>query len=216
MTLYKIVVNGEAHGQDIQNYFAYRLGAGIDASILPNYGASSIAEEWVQEVMPDFLNAVSNKYTLQSLDVYTYGNAFGLVYSAPYRLDVNEAGHITGESLGPASCITYKANLEPMLLTEEWIAPKRGWVSVGPVSEGWFEDGKVIDAFWTNPNAEIFNFAEAISQNLEAIDPPALFYPVRLKQNQVLGVNTIVGYADIQSWSVDRRLKFRRSRQYAR
>jgi hypothetical protein len=125
-------------------------------------------------------------------------------------------GFYAGQSLGPASNITFKANFEPMVITEGLLAPKRGWVSVGPLSEDIFTDGLVIDSFWTSPTEPLNQLAAALATNLEVAVPPAIFFPIRLKQNKVLGINTVVGYADIESWAPDRRLKSRKSRQYAR
>lgn len=214
--LYKIVVNAECKGQNIQNYFAYRVGVGVDPQILPHGGGQVLAEEFRQEVLPELKDMMHQSTLIQSLDVYVYNSAFSLIYSAPYRMDINEPGSLAGSLVSPASYVTFKANLEPMLITEAVIAPKRGWSSIGPLVEEWFEDGKLHDTLWNMVENPMKKLSEALAQNLEAIDPPAIFYPVRLKQNQIAGINTIVGYADIQSWAADRRLKIRKSRQYDR
>lgn len=214
--LYKIVVNAECKGQNIQNYFAYRVGVGVDPQILPLGGAQVLAEEFRQEVLPALKACMHETTMIQTLDVYVYNSAFSLIYSAPHREDVNEPGTLAGSLISPAQYVTFKANLEPMLITEALIAPRRGWSSIGPMVEEWFIDGKIHDTLWNTVDNVFDTLADKLASNLEAIDPPAIFYPVRLKQNQVLGVNTIVGYADIQSWAPDRRLKIRKSRQYDR
>lgn len=214
--LYKIVVNGQAHGQDIQNYFGYRVGLGIDPSIWPLNGADVVASNFAGEVLPAMLAMLSVAYTCQTLDVYTYNEQFELTLTQPFRMNINLLGTYEGQSLGPASNVTIKANFEPMFITEGLIAPKRGWISLGPLSEDLFEDGQLTDSFFNSPTTQIHVLEQQMCQNLENLLPPAIFYPVRLKQNKVLGVNTVVGYADIQSWSADRRLKIRKSRQYAR
>jgi hypothetical protein len=214
--LYKIVLNAECKGQNIQNYFAYRVGVGIDPQLVPFAGASVLAEEFRQEVLPALKDVMHESVMIQSLDVYVYNSAFSLIFSAPYREDVNEPGELAGSLISPAQYVTFKANLEPMLITEAVIAPKRGWSSIGPMVEEWFTDGKINDTLWNMVDQPFVTLCDRLASNLESIDPPAIFYPVRLKQNQVLGVNTVVGYADIQSWAPDRRLKIRKSRQYDR
>jgi len=213
--LYKLVINGQAHGQDIKNYFAYRLGVGVDPNILPFVGSGVLAEEWLAEVGPSWMNLHHTAYELQTVDVYAYNEQFQLMLTLPYSKPVHEFGGYEGQSLGPASNITFKANFEPMVITEGLIAPHRGWMSVGPLSEDIFEDGLLIDSFWTSPTESLALLAAAMGQNLESIDPPAVYFPIRLKQNQVLGVNTVVGYADVKDWAPDRRLKMRKSRQYS-
>jgi hypothetical protein len=175
-----------------------------------------LAEEFRQEVLPALKDVMHESVMIQSLDVYVYNSAFSLIFSAPYREDVNEPGELAGSLISPAQYVTFKANLEPMLITEAVIAPKRGWSSIGPMVEEWFTDGKINDTLWNMVDQPFVTLCDRLASNLESIDPPAIFYPVRLKQNQVLGVNTVVGYADIQSWAPDRRLKIRKSRQYDR
>jgi len=213
-SLFKVVLNGTASGQDVKNSLAYRVGVGVDPSIFPRSGAEAVAEQVLDEVVPAFLALVHESYMLETIDVYCYNEQFSLKYTAPYSLIVNLNGGASGECISPASNITFKANLEPMLITETMIAPRRGWLSVGPLSESFFENGLVAGALWTNPEERIGTLATKLKQNLESLNPPFIMYPVRLKQNTVLGINTVVGYADIQSWAPDRRLKIRKSRQY--
>lgn len=216
MSIYKLVINGQANGQDIKNTFAYRLGVGINPELIPNWGIDVLAEEWLQEVGPKWLDCHPQSYTLQTIEVSVFSTGtlgFSPVFTAPQSVPVNQTGHISGESMGPASCFVYKANLEPQLITSALTAPRKGWMFVGPATEGHFADGLMVDGYFSASDTSFQQLATKMAENLESIDPPALYYPVRIKQVISAGILRITGYSDIKSWTLDRRLHFLRSRQ---
>jgi hypothetical protein len=216
MSIYKLTINGQCLGQDIQNHFAYRLGVGINPELIPNFGIDVLAEEWMQEVMPTWLAVHPQSYLLQDIKVEVFSTGvlgFTPVFTAPQVVAVNQPGSIGGETMGPASCFVYRANLEPMLITSALTAPKKGWMFVGPATEGHFADGQLIDGYFSQSDTSFQVLARKMAENLESIDPPAVYYPVRIKQVVNAGVLHITGYSDIKSWVLDRRLHFLRSRQ---
>lgn len=219
MSIYKLVINGNAHGQDIKNTFAYRLGVGVNPELIPNFGIDVLAEEWLQEVGPKWLAVHPQAYTLQTIEVSVFSTGvlgFSPVFTAPQSVPVNQNGTISGETLGPASCIVYKANLEPQLITSALTAPRKGWMFVGPMTENHFANGEMVDGYFSASDTSFQQLAQKMAENLESIDPPALYYPVRIKQVIDAGILKITGYSDVKSWTLDRRLHFLRSRQLAK
>lgn len=212
--IYRVTTIGDMDGQAVRMNFYYRLGAGVDAQLLPFVGSQSICEEFVQEVLPKLMDCLSNQYANQYVEADVLESTFSVMLSMPYRMPTPGVyGQHSATSLGSGSYVWLKANLEPMTIIEGVIAPKKGGVMVGPLCEDQFTDGFLDSAWYDNDQTAFFKLGAALGANLESIDPPAVYWPVRVRINRALGgLITLVGYADVQSWSVDNRLKILKSR----
>jgi len=218
MAIYRVTTVGDCQGQEIRMNFFYRLGIGIDASLLPFVGCQAIAEEFEQEVLPAILNCQTEQYTNQYIEADLLESTFNITLSMPYRHPtINRHGVAGGQSLGPASYVYLRANLEPMNIVEGIVAPKKGGVMFGPLAEAHFADGRLESQWWNNDQSQFNQLAVKLSQNLEGIDPPAIYWPVRVRIVRALGgLITFVGYSDVQRFTVDTRLKVLKSRQLER
>lgn len=212
-TTYDLHLVGRANGQEIRNTFGYRLGAGVDASIFPLWGAQPVAEEFQQEVLPAILDCIGDNYAADRIEVYPHNGLGLVVLSLPYvKFLNNQVGKQTSDDIGPAAYVTMRANLEPMTLLESFTAPKRGWVNIGPICEGQITNGRLEEGWFNTGTTAFGRLATAMSKNLEGIDPPAVYYPVRLAKKTILKAVTVVGYADVMDWSVNPVMKMSRSR----
>jgi hypothetical protein len=219
---YKVVLNGTYKGKDNQNTLYYRTALDLAGGLFGFGGAAELAEEVHQEVVPAFLDCKPTEYILQTIDVIPRNGAFELLYQLPYKREVNEQG--TGITLsnltdGPALAINFKFNLEPVLLgLQAFTAPKRGYIAVGPVASSWVDDSGKLDSTMLADVEGIFQkLGDALSQNLESIDPPAVWFPIRVAEHygSVTGGLLGWGYADVMGCSVDEYVTFRRSRRIA-
>jgi hypothetical protein len=62
------------------------------------------------------------------------------------------------------------------------------------------------DLLWTA-------LCHALANNVETLIPPAVFFPIRVHQDKVLGIFKITSYADIRDATLRNQSSFRRSRQ---
>lgn len=219
-TFYKVVLNGSYKGKDNKNTLFYRSAAGFAAGAFGFGGARELAEEVKQEVVPSFLAFKPASYMLETIDVTPRNDAFELLYQLPYRLECNMAG--TGAALfadtdGPALCINFKFNLEPTAIGPQTLtAPKRGYIAVGPVPSAWVDDeGRLAGGVLQTASGAARTFASKISSNLESIDPPAVWFPVRVSEKYgATGAGLLSwGWADVESATIDEYVSFRRSRR---
>jgi len=218
---YKAVLNQNYKGQDIKNILYYRTAVDTASGLFGFGGAAEVAEEINQEIVPKYRAMMPPDWSMQSIDVYPYNNLFELVYQLPYTLPVNVNGQWTnfGTTNGPAPCVNIKFNLEPTVIgSQALLAPKRGYVAISPISDQWIgDDGYLIDDVFTGVVGDLNDLADALSSNLESIDPPAVFFPIRAKVVMSApgeGGATVIAsaFADISSAAVNRRMSFRRSR----
>jgi hypothetical protein len=120
---------------------------------------------------------------------------------------------------GPAICFNVRFNLEPKLFgVDLFSAPNRGYLAVGPVSSDWIDNsGKIVDSFFNGTNAAFTNLCNALSENVEQVLPPAVFYPIRVRKHWGIGgVGSNLlgwGFSDVNGASVDRNTSYRRSRR---
>ena len=217
---YEVVLNGTVAGKDHLNTLYYRTALDPVGGLFGFGGASEVAEEVLQEIVPSYLDCHPTTYTLQSIDVYPRNGLFEALYQLPYKLDVNSSGTVVAGMQGfdgYAISVNIRFNLEPVLFgLQAFSAPKRGYISIGPINSALIQDsGELIDGVFTNPGSNLKLLAAAVSQNLESIDPPCVFFPIRVAKHfgSVSGGLLGWGYADVMSASVDRWTTFRRSRR---
>lgn len=210
---YRVVMNGQASGQDIKNILYYRIGLGVDLSPFDFAGAQALAGAVKDQVWSKMKNVICDQYELQSIDVSPINDEFELVYQMPYSLGVSEVGAHTTASHGPAACVNIKFVLEPTNILNGIKPPARGYIALGPIPANWVgEDGMVTNAVATGN--DMVQFLGAISQNLEVLLPvPTIWYPIRLKQSRILGgLIHWESFADVKGAVLSRRASFRRSR----
>lgn len=216
---YEVVLNGSYKGKDNKNSLYYRTAYDPAGGALGFGGASELAEEVIQEIVPAFLDLKPAEYLLESIDVYPRNNLFELLYQLPYKKPVNLPGtswSSAGGTDGPALAVNVRFNLEPTLVGLQTLtAPKRGYVAVGPCNSSWIDDaGKLSDTLFNNAEEAFGRLAAKLSENLESIDPPCLWFPIRVSKHYgALNAFLGWGWADISSASVDPYVSFRRSRR---
>ena len=210
---YKVVLNGSAYGQDIRNILYYRSGIGVDVSGFTLAGSEALAGNIKQEIWPAMKKVMPAAYSLETIDVSPINDEFQLVYQMPYSEVVQEAGLVADITVGPAMCYNIKFNLEPTSILNGIKPPSRGYVAIGPMPSGWVgTDGylKTVDM-----NAQdMQDFVASLAQNIEQLVPVAfVWYPIRLKQNRILGgLVHWEAYSDVKGAVLARRASFRRSR----
>lgn len=210
---YKLVMNGQASGQDIKNVFYYRTGPGVDIGVFDFAGAAALAGNFKQEVWSKIKELLTNEYQLETIDVSPINDEFQLVYQMPYSLAVSESGLYDGASYGPAACMNIKFVLEPTTILNGIKPPSRGYVALGPIGASMVDEaGYILTGQLTGPN--MVNLLAAVAQNLEQVLPvPASWWPIRLKQSRILGgLIHWESFADIKGAVCSRRASFRRSR----
>lgn len=210
---YKVVLNGSANGQDIKNILYYRAGVGVDMSGFPLAGAEALAGNIKQEVWPKLKNLICNQYTLETIDVSPINDEFQLMYQMPFSLLVSENAARTGPSYGPAACMNIKFVLEPTSIVNGIKPPQRGYLAIGPIpAEIVTEDGYLTASFMGENS--LSEALAALGANVEQVLPvPQVWYPIRLKQNRILGgLVHWESYSDVKGAVVSRRASFRRSR----
>lgn len=217
---YEVILNGSYLGKDNKNSLYYRTAIDPAGGLFGFGGASEVAEEVLQEVVPAFLATKPNSYMLQTIDVIPRNELFSLLYQLPYKKDVMQlgtSGWLQNSGDSPALAVNVRFNLEPTVIgLQAFTAPKRGYVAIGPLPSTWLDDsGKISDALLTDPEGAIKNLESALSQNLESIDPPAIFFPIRVSKHYGgLGGGLLgYGYADVSSCSFDQYATFRRTRR---
>jgi hypothetical protein len=215
MAIYRAVLKGSVHGQSIINNLYYRTGIGIDIDGLSIGGADTLGTCIKDQVWPKLKECLPGAYTLETIEVYPFKDGtFDLMYQNPASTRVFEHGTREDASDGPAICAIVKFNLEPTVILENGIKPpKRGYVAVGPIPSAWINDtGKLDETFFVNPLFQLNALADALAANLESLLPPVVFFPVRVRQENILGVWKPVSYADVGGATVRQRTSFRRSR----
>jgi hypothetical protein len=217
---YKVVLNGSYAGKDNLNTLYYRTLVDVGGGAFGFGGARELAEEVIQEIVPQWLDCKPPQYNLQTIDVYPRNSLFELLYQLPFKQEVNLAG--TGDwTLGgqdsSALCLNFRFNLEPTVLgLQTFTAPKRGYIAVGPLPSLWLEDdGRLVSTQLNNVASNVRQLCDKLGQDLESIDPPAIFAPIRVAEHygEVGGGFLGYGYADVDSVTVDEFASFRRSRR---
>jgi hypothetical protein len=209
---YKVVLNGRYQGQAVVNILYYRLGVEFIPGPLNFAGAEDLAFQIIQEIWtPTMKGLYPVEYVLENVTVYPYSTTFDLLFQMPYVLTVNEAGTQAGlPTNGPAGCAIVRFNLEPTSPLNGFFAPKSGYVALGPVPDANIDNtGHLVPAY----QGFLQDIGDAMSQDLENLIPPAIFYPIRMKSANVAGVIRFISWADIASASVRSLASFRRSRQ---
>jgi hypothetical protein len=210
---YKVVLNGNAQGQDIKNVLYYRSGLGVDVSGLTLAGSQALAGNVKQEIWPGLKSFIPNDYTLETIDVSPINDEFQLVYQMPYSEVVQEQGLGTGLTAGPAMCMNIKFNLEPTSILNGIKPPARGYIAIGPVSVGNVDETGFLHTAFMQA-AGIQSFVNSLASNIEQVLPvPFVWFPIRLKQNRILGgLVHWEAYSDIKGAVLSRKVSFRRSR----
>jgi hypothetical protein len=213
MAFYKVVLNGQAYGQDIKNILYYRTGLGVDIAGLTVGGTVELANSVRAIIWPLMKQVLTDSYRLEDITASVYNDGtFDLVYQNPTTVQVGENGVRAGTLNGPATCAIVKFSLEPtMLIANGPKPPKRGYVAIGPLCDDQIGNGGSMvldgleDAKWT---ALCF----ALANNVVSLIPPAVFFPVRMHQDKVLGVFRFTSFADVRDAMVRNMASFRRSR----
>jgi len=211
--LYKAVLNGSAQGQDIKNILYYRTGLGIDISGLTIGGTVELANGIHAMVVPSLLDCLVADYQLEDITVYAYDEStFNLFYQVPYTLGVYQNGNRGGDTDGHAQCGILRFDLEPsVVLIDGPRPPRRGYLAIGPLPSDWITNAGVLDRTGSN-GTKLDALTAAVSSNVETLIPPALFFPVRVHTDKVLGIVKIASFADIQNATWRPQTSFRRSR----
>jgi len=220
---YKVVLNGSYMGKDNQNTLWYRAAIDVGGGLFGFGGASELAEEVKQEVLPAYLEAKPTAYTLQTIDVYPLNELLQPIYQLPYKLEVNEMGTATSPAAqeidSPGLALNIRFNLEPTLIGPQALtAPKRGYVAIGPIPSAWLDNaGRIQSSLFGQAEWVMTRLAAKLSEDLQSIDPPCVFFPVRVSSKVdpggVPGSPLAWGYADVSSATVDEYATFRRSRR---
>jgi len=217
---YKVILNGSYKGKDNLNTLYYRAEFDPMGGNLGFGGANELADQLVAEVVPAYLACKPAEYTLQTIDIVPRNAVFELMYQLPYRREVNLPGNswsTASATDGPALCCTINFNLEPQVIgLQAFTAPKRGYVSVGPLNSVWVDDSGKLDSTIFQDAEGIFRvLCDKLSQDLISILPPAAFAPIRVAEHygSLAGSAFGWGYADVQSATVDEYVSFRRSRR---
>lgn len=219
MAIYKVQLNGEVLGQHICNNLFYRTGVGIDLDGLTVGGAAELAAGVKDKVWSKMKASLPSSYTLQDITVYPFHDgSFDLMFQNPYTLNVGESATANMQTDGPAQCAIIKFNLEPTTILPNGVKPpKRGYVAFGPISSSAIDDsGHIVSEVLNDPMNELMQVAKAMSENIENLLPPVIWYPIRVHQDSVLGLLKITSFADISGASVRRLASFRRSRMAER
>lgn len=215
MAIYKCVLNGSYHGNRINNILWYRTGLGLDLDGLTVGGAGELANAIKNVVWPKFKVVVPPEYSLLDITVYPYhDDTLELMYQNPFTLAVGDTGDGDNNTDGPAVCMNIKFNLEPTAILPNGVfPPRRGYIAVGPLPSLYVDNtGHITNAIFINPLDNIHKLSAALSENLESLLPPVVWYPIRVSQRKVLGVFKLISFADVSSAAVQRRVSFRRSR----
>jgi hypothetical protein len=213
MAIYKVVLNGTYRGQDVKNILYYRNGIAIDLGGLTIGGTVEVADAVRTMVWTPLRAILSASYILQSITAYVYDEGtFQLLYQNPITVNVNEAGMVQGLTNGPAVCAILNFQLEPTsILTNGIKPPKKGYLAIGPLTDA--QVGIDGDLDMSVPGSLYFTAVQlAMSNNVETLLPPAVFFPIRVHQDKVLGVFKITSYADIRGSTFRGLTSFRRSR----
>lgn len=215
MALYHAALHGTYQGQSIVNNLYYRTGIGFDLDGLSIGGAKELADCIKGQVWNKMKPCLPVGYTLERIDVYPYHDGtFDLLYQNPWTLNVLENGTEPDSTDGPATVCIIKFNLEPTQIFANGIMPpKRGYVAVGPVVSGWIDnDGNLTQTAFIGAAARFQELATALAANLENLLPPVVFFPIRMKTLNILGVYKPASWADVGGAVLRRRTSFRRSR----
>jgi hypothetical protein len=216
MAVYKCVLQGEYAGQAVNNILYYRNAPNTEISGLTLGGTQELCNLVIEFVWPKLKAIMSAKYTLRQVSAYVYqGALLALVYQNPYTVAVGEVGNSNAPVAGPMSCAIFKFGLEPTpLLADGPKPPKRGYLAIGPLMEAAIDDeGHITPEYLTASNSNYRLLADQLATNLVSILPPAIFYPVRVHNEKVLGVWSIVSFADINSCAIRGLSSIRKSRQ---
>lgn len=213
MAVYKCVLNGQAMGQDIKNILYYRNGIGIDLGGLTVGGTVEVANAIKTTVWPLMKPVLPTAYTLQDITAYVYNEeTFALLYQNPTTVGVQETGLATGNMNGPAPCAIIRMALEPTaFLVNGPKPPKRGYVAIGPLLDSEVTNTGEVDLSGGN-QATWDALCFALANNIETLIPPAVFFPIRVHQDKILGIWTITSFADVRDATVRTQSSFRRSR----
>lgn len=215
MAIYRVVLNGSAHGQAIINNLYYRTGVGVDIDGLSIGGADTLAKCVKEQVWPKFKECVTTSYKLNTIDVYPFRDGtFDLLYQNPWTEQVLQNGERTANSDGPGNCVILKFNLEPTAILPNGIKPpKRGYIALGPINSEWLDDsGKIADTWLLRTDPILGNLCDALAANLESLLPPVVFYPIRVHTDRLIAGFKITSFADVNGCVPRQRASFRRSR----
>jgi hypothetical protein len=213
MAIYKVVLNGQCQGQDIKNILYYRNGIGIDLSGLTVGGTVEVADAVKAIVWPAMRPIMPTAYELQDITAYVYDESnFNLLYQNPTIVGVEQSGTLAGDLNGPATCAIFRFSLEPTSILLNGIKPpKRGYLAIGPMTDSRIDnEGKLTND--VDVRAQYAITAFALANNVETLIPPAVFFPIRVHQQKVLGLFKIVSFADIRDCVVRVGTSYRRSR----
>ena len=214
MAIYKAVMDGFCEGQAIKNMLYYRTGVGIDIAGLTLGGTEDLARGIQAMVWPSMKTLLPDNYTLLSITVYAYHDAtYDLIYQNPFTLGVGESGSMSDHSSGTMACAIVKFDLEPTpLIVDGPKPPKRGYIAFGPLSAVLQTDAGSINRS-TPYGAKWDSLTAALSSNVETLLPPAVFFPIRVHHDVILGLLKITSFADVGNAVMRDIFSFRRSRQ---
>lgn len=214
MAIYKVVLNGKAFGQDIKNILWYRNGIGVDLSGLTVGGTVEVATAVKDTVWPLMKAVMPAAYMLQDITSYVWDEStFNLLYQNPTTVGVGEQGVVTGGTNGPAVCAIVNFALEPTSIVFNGPKPpKKGYLAIGPLADDWIGDSaEMPKASGQKPAWDALCFA--LSNNVETLLPPGLFFPIRVHQTKILNVWKIDSFADVRDATLRHYASYRRSRQ---
>jgi hypothetical protein len=213
MAFYKVVLNGQCQGQDVKNILYYRTGLGVDLSGFTLGGTRELATLVREFIWTAARVILPTAYRLESITASVYNDGtFDLLYQNPTVIGVGEDGLANGSLNGPATTAIINFSLEPTLIGANGLKPpKKGYIAFGPLMDTWInDDGTVRKDIATNI---LWSALEtALTMDLINVLPPAVFFPVRMHQDKILGIFKFTSFADINGASVRNQSSWRRSR----
>jgi hypothetical protein len=201
---YKVVLNGQSHGQDVKNILYYRTGVGIDVNGITLGGAPDLATQLKAQLVPSWLAVHTTQYKLEDLEVYPINDAFQLVYQVPHTEPVNQLGTIDTGAKHPSLTAIIAFVLEPTTIENGIKPPHRGYLAVGTLLDTSLTAGGAFKVL-----------ADKLAQDIESIVPPVIWYPCRMKakRNIVDVLTPYESFADVRGAVTRDRVSWRRSRQ---
>lgn len=214
---YKVVLNQTASGVKMQTILYYRTAPGAILDGLLFGGAEAVANNVKQEIWDNPMKQYCpTGHVLDDISVYVLDDLFTLNYSLPFVLAVGEAGTRATPNFSPGAVINVRFNLEPLIGANILLGPRRGYVALPSVAEEWVLGSGLLDpAILGNALHSVRLLAQKLTENLQELTPPMLWYPIRVRviRNPITGSPLWTGYADIKGSSIDEVVSWRRSRK---
>lgn len=228
-TLYKVDIIQSTAENKIMNTLYYRCD-----EIVPfagNFaGASDVAFQVNQEVVPKLKSCISQKQLIEKIVVMPFTPLFERVIMNPYEENVAQYGSRYGVDLEKTQ--RYSARIRFNLSPNGWLGqiqnlygllPRTGRVYIGALGSGDLGDSETIKGRGLFGDLE--TLANKLADPLFNANPPVNFVPIRVKRlsfevpepfKDLVGKDFVTVYttwADVESCAVATEVTFLRSRE---